>query len=317
MPMRNLYQLPPQLLDLDGRQLRIFLMVLDTGSVTAAAEQLDVTQSAISHALDKLRTALGDPLFVKAGRGILPTSKAQSLAEPARRLLDDLRQLSLGPEFLPEDTELALTVAANDFQRDLLLPAFQRRLAARLKAVRLVIIPSLAPTAELLREQHCDLIVTPRPPVASDILQKRLLTDGFVCFFDPACRKAPANLEEYLAARHVVVAYQDGRRLEFDASLEAQGIERTVGVAVSNFSGVAAFLRGTEMLASLPGLLRLGTMRGFGMAPIPSIDHELSMYMVWHRRHHADPLFSWVRQELECVAAEVMGAACAPDAAAP
>lgn len=315
--MRNLYQLPPQLLDLDGRQLRIFLMVLETSSVTAAAEQLGVTQSAISHAMEKLRVALGDPLFVKAGRGIVPTSRARALAEPARRLLDDLRHFSLGPDFVPQDTELVLTVAANDFQRDLLLPAFQRRLAARLKDFRLVVIPSLAPTAELLRERRCDLIVTPRPPVGSDILQKRLLTDGFVCFFDPACRTAPAGLDEYLEARHVIVAYQDGRRLEFDASLEAQGIERSIGVAVPNFSGVAAFLSGTTMLASLPGLLRLGAMRGFGTAQLPFVDHALPMYMVWHRHHHDDPLFRWVRRELEQVVLEVMGAVAEPDPNAP
>jgi DNA-binding transcriptional LysR family regulator len=310
--MPNLYQLSPQLLDLDGRQLRIFLMVLETGSLTAAAEQLGVTQSAISHTVDKLRLALGDPLFVKAGRGIVPTSRAQALAEPARRLLDDLRQFSIGPDFVPQDTELVLTVAANDFQRDLLLPAFQRRLAAQVKDFRLVVIPSLAPTAEVLRERRCDLIVTPRPPVGSDIFQKRLLTDAFVCFFDPACRAGPVSLDEYLEARHVI-AYQDGRRLEFDASLEAQGIERRIGVAVPNFSGVAAFLSGTPMLASLPGLLHKGAMRGFGVAPVPLLKHELPMYMVWHRHHHDDPLFRWVRRELEQVSLEVMGAVAAPE----
>lgn len=311
--MRNLNQLPQQLLDLDGRQLRVFLMVLETGSVTAAAEHLGVTQSAISHSLDRLRTALGDPLFVKAGRGILPTTRAQALAEPARRLLDDLRQFTLSPDFVLEETELVLTVAANDFQRDLLLPAFQQRLSAQLKDFRLIVIPSLAPTAELLRERRCDLIITPRPPAGSDILQKRLLTDQFVCFYDPSCREAPESMEEYLEARHVIVAYVDGRRLEFDMQLEAQGIEREIGVAVPNFSGAAAFLRGTTMLASLPGLLSLGTMSDFGATPIPSVTHEVPMYMVWHRQHHADPLFRWVRGELEQVALDVMDGVSEPD----
>lgn len=310
--MSDLYPLPPALLDLDGRQLRIFLVVLETGSVTAAAEQLGVTQSAVSHTLEKLRAALQDPLFVRAGRGITATARAQSLAEPARRLLDDLWQFSRGPDFVPEETSLVLTVAANDFQRDLLLPPFQRRLAERLKAFRLVVIPSLAPGAELLRERRCDLIVTPRPPSGADIMQKRLLQDRFACFFDARCRAAPLSLDDYLAVRHVTVAYHGGQRLAFDTLLESQGIEREIGVAVPNFSGVAAFLRGTRMLASLPGLLRQGAMREFGSVPLPFAVPELPLYLVWHRHHHEDPLFRWVRRELEQAAREVMRAVSAP-----
>lgn len=310
--MTDLYHLPPALLDLDGRQLRIFLMVLETGSVTSAAEQLGVTQSAVSHALDRLRGALGDQLFVKAGRGILPTARAQSLAEPARRLLDDLRHLTVGPAFVPEESSLVLTVAANDFQRDLLLPAFQRRAAERLKEFRMVVIPSMSPTAELLRSRRCDLILTARPPSGADIVQQRLLTDRFACFFDPNCRTAPESLDEYMAARHITVAYQDGRRLEFDVHLESRQLKRSIGVAVSNFSGAPSFLRGTQMLASLPGLMRLASMRGFGWCEVPSVDHELPLYMVWHRHHQEDPVFRWVRQMLQQIAEEAVESAAEP-----
>jgi DNA-binding transcriptional LysR family regulator len=306
--MTDLHSPPERLLDIDGRMLRTFLAVLETGSVTAAADRLGLTQSAVSHALERLREVLGDALFVKSGRGIAATARAEALAAPARRLLEDLERLGRPPQFAPERTELALTVAANDFQRDLLLPALQRRLTARLKSLRLIVIPSRAPTAEMLREGRCDLIVTPRPPEASDILQKRLLTDRFVCFFDPRERAAPATLADYLAARHVTVAYEDGRRLEFDELLEARGLSRTVGVAVPNFSGIGAFLRGTDMLASVPSLLRVGPLGGFGIAPLPVSVPDLSMYAVWHRRRHDDPEHAWLRAQLEEVAGEIASA---------
>lgn len=306
--MSELNSPPAHLLEIDGRMLRTLLAVLETGSVTAAAERLGLTQSAVSHALERLREVFSDPLFVKSGRGIAATARAEALAAPARQLLEDLERLGRRPRFSPRESELALTVAANDFQRDLLLPAFQRRLAGRLKSVRLIVIPSRAPTAQMLREGRCELIVTPRPPEGSDILQKRLLTDRYVCFFDRRKRRAPDTLEDYLAARHVTVAYEDGRRLEFDEMLEARGLSRVIGVAVPNFGGIAAFLSGTDMLASLPSLMRLGPLGGFASAPLPLTVPELSMYVVWHRRHHDDPAHAWLRAQLEEVATEIAGA---------
>lgn len=306
--MSELNSPPAHLLEIDGRMLRTLLAVLETGSVTAAAERLGITQSAVSHALERLREVLGDPLFVKSGRGIAATARAEALAAPARRLLEDLEMLGRRPQFTPADTDLVLTVAANDFQRDLLLPAFQRRLAGRLRSVRLIVIPSRAPTAHMLREGRCELIVTPRPPEGSDILQKRLLTDHYVCFFDRRKRRAPATVKDYLAARHVTVVYEDGRRLEFDDMLEARGVSRVVGVAVPNFGGIAAFLSGTDMLASLPSLMRLGPLGGLATAALPLIAPELCMYMVWHRRHHDDPAHAWLRAQLEEVAVEIAGA---------
>ena len=305
--MSDLQSLPAHLLEIDGRMLRTFLAVLETGSVTAAADRLGVTQSAVSHALERLREVLGDPLFVKSGRGIAATTRAEALAAPVRQLLADLERLGRPGRFDPEDTELVLTLAANDFQRDLLLPALQRRLAGRLKSLRMIVIPSRAPTAQMLRAGHCDLIITPRPPESSDLLQKRLFTDRYVCFFDPRQRDAPATLEEYLAARHVTVAYEDGRRLEFDELLEERGLRRAVGVAVPNFGGIAAFLDGTQMLASVPSLMCRGPLGALASAPLPLDAPELSMYLVWHRRRHEDPVHAWVRAQLEDVAGELAG----------
>ncbi len=128
-------QLAP--LALDGHGLQVFLAVLETGSVTAAAEALGVSQSAVSHTLEKLRGLLHDPLFVKSGRGIVATAHAAALAEPARRLLDDMTAFTRGSRFEPKEADLVLTVAANDFQRDLLLPAFRARVAAKVRSLLL------------------------------------------------------------------------------------------------------------------------------------------------------------------------------------
>lgn len=287
-------------LELDGRSLRLFLAVLDTGSVTAAADELGLTQSAVSHALHKLRAIVRDPLFVKSGRGIVATAHAEGLAEEARVILATLKDFSRGARFDPARAELALTVAANDLQRDLLLPGFVQALEREIAGVRLRIIPSDAPTPDILREGGCDLLITPFPPEGADILQRNLFRDEYACFYDPAVRAAPTSQADYLSARHVSVVYPDRTQLVFDAQMEALGLRRDFAVSVASFSGVAAFLRGTNRLATLPRLLGAGLMRDFAAAPVPGrprVD-SLSMSLVWHRRHSGDPAMTFVRDLL-------------------
>jgi DNA-binding transcriptional LysR family regulator len=290
-------------LDLDGRALALFLAVLEEGSVTAAAMRLGLTQSAVSHGLQKLRRIVGDPLFAKSGRGIIATAHAQALAAKARGLMDEMRAFAGGASFDPARAQLSLTIAANDFQRDLLLPDFFARVSAKVRKLNLKIIPSQSPTPSMLREDRCDLLITPRPPSGIDIVQKRLLEDHYVCFYDARMRSAPATQAAYLAARHVTVVYPDNERLNFDRRLEASGIHRDIAISVAGFSGVPVFLRGSDMLASMPSLLARSVMRGFASARIPLPARagaltKLPMFMVWHQRYQKDPAHLWLRNEL-------------------
>ncbi len=84
----------PTFLDLDGHILRTFIAILENSSVSIAAERLDLTQSAVSHTLAKLRIILGDPFFVRSGQGLSPTKTAISLKEPVQMVLDDLMGLT-------------------------------------------------------------------------------------------------------------------------------------------------------------------------------------------------------------------------------
>ena len=109
-------------LDLDGHGLQLLLAVHEEASVTRAAQRLGLTQSAVSHGLDRLRAITGDALFVRSGRGIVATAQAEALAQRARVLLEDLRAFSHAAGFDPARWEGTITLAANDLQRDLLLP---------------------------------------------------------------------------------------------------------------------------------------------------------------------------------------------------
>ena len=292
-------------LDLDGRLLRLLIAVHEERSVTRAAQRLGITQSAVSHMLDKLRGIVGDPLFVKSGRSVVATARADALAVEARRLLDELHRFGSKAEFSPAGLDQTLTVAANDLQRDLLLPALFASLKADAPRIRLRVIPSNVPSAELLRSDRCKLAISPRPPQGADILQRRLFDDRYVVFFDPAVRPPPRDLADYLAAEHVTVVYEPQRSLDIDDHLKAQGIVRRLAVSVPGFAGVKSFLKGSAYLATLPHRLGANQLDGFAQAETPFPSPAMPMYAIWHQRYQHDPMMRWLLDRLYQVAAAI------------
>ncbi len=291
-------------MDLDGRLLQTFLCVIEVRSVTQAAARLQLTQSAVSHQLERLRAIVGDELFVKSGRGIAPTAHAAALAERAPAVLAGLQQLVEAAHFDPAAMELHLTVAANDLQRDLLLPDFLERVRAVAPGFTMRVIASGAPRAELLRDGPSQLLITPRPPDASDLMHVRLLEDRYAVFFDGSRRAAPTDTEDYLRAEHVTVVHEPHRTLDIDDQLARAGIRRRFVVEVPGFAGIGPFLRGTPRLATLPSLLSRHLLRGFAQAPVPVPCPVMPMYLVWHLRHHDDARHRWLRGQLQACAAQ-------------
>lgn len=291
--------------DLDVRLLQLLLAVLESGSITGAAQRLGVTQSAVSHQLDKLRAITGGALFVRSGRGIVATARAEALAPQARELLSGLERFAHADSFDPARWQTTFTIAANDFQRDLLLPLLVARLRAQAPGVALRVIPSDVPTLDMLRHEHCQLAVSPRPPEGSDIMQKRLFEDRYRVFYDPAIRAAPRNRAEYLAAAHATVLYEPRRQLDLDQDMERRGIRRHFAVMVPGFAALLRFVQGSDLLATAPGMLQAQSLHGLASARVPLPCPALPMYMIWHLRHHHAPAHRWLRSQLESVAAAV------------
>lgn len=289
-------------LDLDGRALALLLAVYETESVTAAAQRLGLSQSAVSHGLERLRTLVGDALFVKSGRGIVPTARAEALAREARALLDGLRRFTTPDDLHFDRLNTTWTVAANDLQCHLLLPDWLRRVQAQAPGFRLRVIPSTVPTLEMLRSEQCQLVISPRPPVGVDVVQKRLFSDRWRVYFDARLRKAPSTLVEYEAASHVGVQYVPSQRgLDIDRWLRDQGVTRDMAVTVAGFSGIRPFIEGSDRVATVPGLLARGVLSGLASSELPLAGPEMPMYAIWHLRHQHDRVHQWLRLQLESV----------------
>ncbi len=292
-------------LALDGKSLRTFLVVLEELSVSKAAERLGVTQSAVSHTLDKLRLALGDPLFVRSGRNITATERAISLHEPVRAVLDDLKALTSQRVFDPLMGSLEFTVAANDFQRDLIFPPLIRELRNEGVDITFHFIPSGHPTTELLRQGHCQLLITPFPPDGPDIFQKRLFDDEERCFYDASVRNAPQSDADFMEADYIDVTFKP----EFLALQNQPDGERIKPkITVPNFSDAAVYLKNSDMLTIQISLMSRIHFQQFASVAIPFGGVSLTMYMVWHKREHIDPASQWLRQKIEARIAHIIEA---------
>jgi DNA-binding transcriptional LysR family regulator len=293
-------------LSLDGRSLRTFLMVLDEMSISKAAERLGVTQSAVSHLLDKLRLAFGDPLFVRAGRGIAPTERARNLREPVQAVLDGLKGLTDERVFDPLVGELDFTVAANDFQRDLIFPDLLRTFRTERVDVRFRFLPSGIPAVGLLRQARCQLIVTPFPPNGADIYHSRLFVDHVICFYDDDLRDAPRSLKAFGQADRLDVQFEEDESASKALDNVPGLVLRPPRVLVPNFSDLATFLKGTDLIVTQLSMMGKVNLRGFSSAPLPFSTPSVPMYMAWHRRDHRDPANKWLRERIKAFIAQLL-----------
>lgn len=289
----------------DGSLLRTFLVVLEEHSASAAAARLGVTQSTVSHALAKLRQFTGDPLFVRSGQLLLPTEVALSLKEPVQSIVDDLRGLTHRREFNPAYEDMRFVIAANDMQRDLVFPQLLRELQSEGLSTEFEFIPSGHPTLSLMRDNRCQLAMTPFPPAGSDIVQTPLFSGKMMCFYDGAMREPPRTWKEYCAADHLIVRFPDG-----GTSLRAlSGVDkskiRAARVSVPNFNDIPVFLRGTQLIVTVMDSMKIHTLRDLDMVPLPEPSDLVTIYLVWHMRSTNDPAHIWLRQRIKAIAKNI------------
>ena len=287
--------------DIDGRLLQVLLAVFEEQSVTRAAQRLDVTQSAVSHLLDKLRAIVGDPLFVKSGRGIVATARAEALAARARVLLDELRALRRGRQLRPGALRRH---GHHRRQRPAARPAAAAA-AAHCARARAGAVAAHHPVG---RAERRDAARRPLPAGhhAAPAGGRRHRAEAPVrgplpaSTSTPPCAARRASLDDYLASEHVTRALRGAARARHRRVDRRAGPRSAASPSRCRASPASApFLRGSTRLATLPGLLRASLLRGLAVAPPPFDCPPMPMYMVWHLRHQADPMHQWLRGELQ------------------
>ena len=285
-------------LGLDGYTLRTFVTVLEETSVSKAALRLGVSQSAVSHTLDRLRLAFDDALFVRDGRGIIATAKATSLREPIESILNNLKTLAEPTEFDPLSASLEFTIAANDFQMLLIFPRLIRGLNTEGIKPRFHFMPSGVPSANLSRASRCELLITPVPPKAKDIIQERLLQSKMVCFYDAKVRQPPTTWKQFVNSNYVEVKFSDTEfSLMAFSSIDTSALKQPT-ITVPNFSALSEFIKGSDLITTQIELFKRASLKELDSAPLPIKTQPLSLYMAWHERDDKTPSHQWLRQKI-------------------
>ena len=299
--------------DLDLNLLPALDALLAEGSVTAAARRLGLSASAMSRTLARLRAATGDPLLVRAGRGLVPTPRALALREPVRRLARDvqavLRPAPAGLDLATLDRTVTIRVSEG-FMEGLAAPLAAAVLAAAPR-LRLRFAPKPDKDAGPMRDGTIDLEIGVLGTAAPEMRTQALFRDRFVGVVrlgHPLLAEAAVTVARYVAWDHVVASRTGRFAGPVDEALWALGVERRVALVVPGYPDAIRMARCSDLVGLVPSSC-LGDdavddgpavpgVRGFDL---PVETPEIAISATWHPRTDADPLHRWLRGTVAAV----------------
>lgn len=285
-------------LGLDGNALTTFLTVLEEMSVSRAAERLGVTQSAVSHTLDKLRVILDDPLFVRVGRGIESTARARALQASVESVLDDLKSLTDHREFDPLVEQMEFTIAANDFPIQLIFPKLLDELSEEGISLRIRFIPSGIPSVSVLCASRYRMLITPTPPNDPELERVSLIRSKMEIFYDATVRKPPKTRKQFAESNYVEVRFSDTESSLMALPSFDTSIMNPPMISVPNFSSLVPMIRGSDRITTQIAAMKLGLLKELDSTPLPFKTDPLDLFLIWHRREHDDPAHRWFRERI-------------------
>ncbi|WP_395061647.1 LysR family transcriptional regulator [Paraburkholderia silvatlantica] len=295
---------------IDLNLLAAFDALMSERNVTRAATQVGVSQPAMSAALSRLRTLLGDPLFLRSADGLLPTPRARELAVPVSQALRQIEAtLVKKPEFVPGEAVLTFNLGLSDYPAFVLLPALLEALGEQ--------APGIAINVHAFndRDHAVDLLdagvidaaigVLPTHP-ESRILTRPILRDEFVTIVashHPAARRG-MNMKTYLSLPHALVSPEGQRHGLVDQALAQQGKQRTLALTLPQMFAVPAVVARTGMTATVMKRIALNSPAGHKLAlfPPPMPLPEMVFHIIWHRRSEGNLAQQWLRALIESVA---------------
>ncbi|CAN7676348.1 LysR family transcriptional regulator [Mesorhizobium amorphae] len=276
-------------------------ILLTEGSVARAAEKLRLSPSAMSRTLARLREATGDPLLVRAGRGLVPTPRALELRQQTGRVVQDAETL-LRPAKLLDLSRLdrTFTLRTNEGFVEEYGPRLVARIEADAPSVRLRFAPKSDKDVASLREAAVDLEIGVAGETGPEVRIQALFRDRFIGAVragHPLSRGA-ITPERFAVGRHISVSRRGRERGPIDEALNQLGLQRTVVCMVSGFSAALAMARASDLIASVPERHSQGSRASMFSFPLPVTTVEVTISMLWHPRLDADPAQRWLR---DCV----------------
>ena len=274
-------------------------VLLAEGSVAGAARRLRLSPSAMSRALARLREATGDPLLVRAGRGLVSTPRALEMREQVRRLVQDAEAVLRPAEALNlKGLVREFTLRTSEGFVETFGPALLERVGEEAPGVRLRFMQKPDKDSTSLRDGTVDLETgvighTTSPEVRVQALFRDRFI-GVVRTGHPLCH-GQITPGRYAAGRHVVVSRRGFDKGPIDEALKPFGLEREVATVVGGFSTALALARASDLIASVPERHTEGLRVGLHSFPLPVPAPEVTVSLLWHPRMDGDLAHRWLR----------------------
>jgi DNA-binding transcriptional LysR family regulator len=288
------------MINVDLKLLAVVNELYQTRSVSHAAENLQLSQAAISMVLAKLRRHFHDPLFVRTRAGMEPTPHATELVELLKQA-GDLLQTALQHRvvFDPLTSDRMFRICTSDIGQVRFLPPLMQLLKRIAPAVRVDLRNISRDTPRLLESGEADVAMGFMPPMGSGFCQQKLFHERFVCAASASHPRVSRELtlEQFQRESHVAVVVSGTGHSIVEKLLTAKGITRKIGLRVPNFLGVAPIIENTDFLVILPEQLGLLFSRT-GKIRLHRLPFDAPPYVIrqhWHERFNHDPANKWLR----------------------
>jgi DNA-binding transcriptional LysR family regulator len=277
-------------------------VLLSEGSVVRAARRLQLSASAMSRALARLREETGDPLLVRAGRGLVPTPRALELRDRVHQVVGDAEAV-LRPAMKLDLASLSrtFTIRSSEGLVETFGPGLLARIAGEAPGVRLCFVLKPDKDSTPLREGTVDLEtgITSKA-MGPEILTHGLFRDRFVGVVrkgHPLC-KGRITPERYASAAHVLVSRRGLEMAPIDEALAKLALVRHGAVTVAGFSSAIALAGESDMVATVPERHTRGLWRDLHRFALPLPVPEFTISLFWHPRLEADAAHRWLRSLL-------------------
>jgi DNA-binding transcriptional LysR family regulator len=290
---------------IDLNLFRVFEAIYRERNLTRAAALLHLSQSAVSHALKRLREQLDDPLFVREGRGVAPTPLATQLAPGIQEALAGLlRSVTRGQDFDPAQDRRTFTLNMPEQMEPVVLPNIIDHL--RRVAPQLQVRCSSLHWAELQRELSAgriDLAIEIARPTDTELRQQLLLSDPLCVVAGPAF-SGPLDIARYLAAEHIAVTSRRRGICVEDLALARQGLARQVRQRCQHYLSAALLVAQSEWLLTMPRryaeLINAGLPNRLLELPVSLPLVNLNLY--WSRQVENQAGHAWLREQMLALA---------------
>lgn len=282
-------------------------VLLAEGNITRAAKRLRLSPSAMSRTLARLRATTGDPLLVRAGRGLVPSPRALELRAQTGPLVEQaLRVLSPADNAVQADVRRTFTIRSSDGFVENFGATLLAAIAAEAPGITIHFAQKVTRDGALLRNGSVDFETgVIGADLGPEIRARALFRDrlvGVVRRGHPLAR-GRITTARYLAARHILVSRGETEPGPVDADLAALGGARDIGAILTGFSAALTLARSTDLVATVPERHTATLRAGLHTFALPFRTRPLTVSLLWHPRMDADSAHRWLREKIRAVCA--------------